>query len=99
MGRVFAYQAGQVVSSEHDIGGAWTHVAAVRQGRTLKLYVNGTRVTTSQLRAGPLFNLTNDRPLLVGFGAQHYFSGAIADLRLYHGALGTDAVREVLGQR
>ncbi|HAA72402.1 MAG TPA: hypothetical protein DCE55_24910 [Planctomycetaceae bacterium] len=99
MGRVFAYQAGQVVSSEHDIGGAWTHIAAVRQGRTLKLYVNGTRVTTSQLRAGPLFNLTNDRPLLVGFGAQHYFSGAIADLRLYHGALGTDAVREVLGQR
>ena len=99
MGRVFAYQAGQVVSSERDIGGSWTHVAAVRHGRNLKLYINGMLVTTSQLRAGPLFNLTNDRPLLVGFGAQNYFTGAIADLRLYHGALGADAVRAVLKPR
>ena len=62
----------------------------------MKLYINGMLVTTSQLREGPPFNLTNDRPLLVGFGTQNYFTGAIADLRLYHGALGPDAVREVI---
>ena len=99
MGRVFAIQAGQVVSYERDLGGSWAHLTAVRRGRELRLYVNGKLVATSQLRDGLPFNLTNQRPLLVGFGAQNYFSGSIADLRLYHGALEADAVLEIMQQR
>jgi hypothetical protein len=99
MGRVSAIQAGQVVSYERDLGASWTHLAAVRSGRELRLFVNGELVSTSQLREGPAFNLTNHRPLLVGFGAQNYFSGSLADLRLYHGALDADAVRTIMGQR
>ena len=99
MGRVLSIQAGQVVSYERDLGGEWTHLAAVRNGRELKLYVNGKLVSTSLLRAGPPFDLTNHRPLLVGFGAQNYFTGAIADLRLYDGALDADAVLQIIDQR
>ena len=99
LGRVFAFQAGQVVSYERDIGESWTHVAAVRRGRKLQLYINGRLATTSQLRQGTPFDLTNNQPLLVGFGSQNYFTGGMADLRLYHGALEADAVREVMNPR
>ncbi len=96
MGRVSAIQAGQVVSYERDIGGEWTHIAAVRSGCELKLFVNGKLVATSRLHDGSPFNLTNNRPVLVGIGAQNFFSGAIADLRMYHGALETAAVQRIM---
>jgi len=91
LGRVYSMQAGQVVSHERDIGGEWTHLAGVRHGRQLKLYVNGKLAASSDLRDGPAFNLDNDRPLLIGFGAQHHFTGSISDVRLYDGALNDDA--------
>src|SRR5437773_1036526 len=95
MGRVYSMQAGQVVSHERDIAGAWTHLAGVRQGRQLKLYVNGKLATTSELRDGPAFNLTNDLPMLIGFGAQNYFAGSVADVRLYDGALDADTLTKI----
>lgn len=95
LGRVYSIQAGQVVSHEHDIGGAWTHLAAVRQGKQLKLYVNGKLAAHSDLRDGPALDLTNDLPMLVGFGAQNYFTGSMSDLRLYDGALDSHAVVEL----
>ena len=99
MGRVFSLQAGQVVTHERDLGDSWTHLAAIRHGRELRLYINGKLVATSQLREAPLFDLTSDRPLRIGFGSQNYFSGAIADLRLYQGALEAHAIREIMSQR
>jgi hypothetical protein len=99
LGRVSAIEAGQVVSYERDLGGAWTHLAAVRNGRKLQLYVNGKPVATSREYKGPLLNLTNNRPLLVGFGAQNYFTGAMADLRLYQGALDNEGIRKIMAQR
>jgi hypothetical protein len=87
MGRIYSIQAGQVVSHERDIGGEWTHLAGVREGRKLKLYVNGKLAATSELRDGPAFNLSNNLPLLIGFGAQNYFTGWLSDVRLYDGAL------------
>src|SRR5262245_57243210 len=60
MGRVYSIQAGQVVSHERDIGGGWTHLAGVRHGRQLTLYVNGKLAATSQLRDGPAFDLSNE---------------------------------------
>lgn len=93
LGRVFSIQAGQVVSHERDIGGDWTHLAAVRAGRDLRLYVNGELSATSELRPGSAFDLTNTVPLRIGFGAQNYFSGAMADLRLYSGALQSNEIR------
>ena len=92
LGRVHALQAGQVVSHEHDIGGGWTHVAVVRQGKQLRMYVDGRPVAVSRLGADRVFDLTNSRPLWIGFGAQGHFTGAIADLRLYKGALDADRI-------
>lgn len=95
MGRIYSLQAGQVVSYEHDIGTDWTHLAAVRQGEHLHLYVNGKLVATSELRSGPAFNLTNDLPMRIGFGAQNYFTGFMSDVRLYDGALQAEEVMKL----
>ena len=59
LGKVFSIQAGQVVSHEHDIGGDWTHLAAIRRGRRLELFINGQKTESTELREGPAFNLSN----------------------------------------
>ena len=86
-GRVFAMEAGKCVSYDDDLGAGWKHLVAVRERGRLKLYVNGTL----QANAGPFdnddYNVSNSAPLLIGFGAQNYFSGALDDVRIYSGAL------------
>jgi hypothetical protein len=99
LGRVRSIQAGQVVSHERDIGGEWTHIAAVRRGRHLELYINGERTAISSLRDGPAFDLTNAAVMWIGFGAQNYFHGEMADLRCYEGALDPEAIRLLANDR
>jgi hypothetical protein len=96
LGRVQSIQAGQVVSHERDIGGAWTHIAAVRRGPQLELHINGRRTAITTLRDGPAFNLTCDAPLWIGFGAQNFFHGQMADLRWYDGALDGPAIEALV---
>ena len=57
---------------------------------SLKLFTNGVLSITSQAPDQRVFDLSNSEPLLIGFGAQTYFAGALSDLRLYAKAL-TDA--------
>lgn len=99
LGRVFSLQAGQVVSHERDLGGDWTHIAAIRRGRNLELYINGKLSSSSQLREGAAFNLSNDAPLWIGFGAQNFFHGAMADLRLYDGALDVTSIQQLAARK
>ena len=99
LGRVYALQAGQVVSHERDIGGDWTHLAVVRQGAELRLYVNGRPSISSQAPEGRAFDLANTQPMRIGFGAQGSFAGALADLRLYAGALAPDQIKELCAAR
>ena len=99
LGRVYALQAGQVVSHHYDVGGVWTHLAAVRHGKQLRLYVNGRMAATSQLVENRTFDLTNARPLWIGFGEQGYFTGAMADLRWYTGALDAEQVERIYAAR
>ena len=93
LGRVHGFVAGQVCSHEHDIGGDWTHVAAVRQGKETRLYINGSLSATSHAPERTTFDLTNVSPLFIGYGTQTYFKGAISDVRMYGGALTAEAIR------
>ena len=64
----------------------WTHLAATYDGATLRLYVNGTQVSSSA-RTGNLATSTN--PLQIG-GDSLYgqnFSGMIDEVRIYNVAL------------
>lgn len=93
LGRIYALQCGQVVSHEHDIGGDWTHLMAVRKGRKLSLYMNGKYCETTLSECSTDFNLTNRVPLLIGFGPQSHFHGKMRDVRLYSRALGKEEIQ------
>ena len=95
LGRVYSIQAGQIVSHENDIGGDWTHLTAVRRGAKLLLYVNGSLSASCTAPNDRLFDLSNTEPLLIGFGAQNYFTGAMSDLRLYDRALSDGEVKQL----
>ncbi|MCC6126996.1 MAG: hypothetical protein IT426_18715 [Pirellulales bacterium] len=95
LGRVYAIRAGQVVSHERDIGGGWTHLAVVRRGAELQLYVNGSLSASCSAPEGRIFDLTNAEPLSIGFGAQTYFTGAIADVRLYDRAINSEEIKQL----
>jgi hypothetical protein len=93
LGRVYAMQAGAVASHDRDLGNEWTHLAAVRQGKEVRLYVNGQLSATSAAPPGHNFDLTNLCDLTIGYGADGFFRGRISDLRLYDGPLDSNQVQ------
>ncbi len=64
----------------------WTHLAATYDGATMRLYVNGTLVS-STARTGTIATSTN--PVQIGGDSFYgqYFVGLIDEVRIYDGAL------------
>ncbi|MCC6796922.1 MAG: LamG domain-containing protein [Candidatus Hydrogenedentes bacterium] len=87
VGKVFSFEAGRCVSYDEDLGAEWRHIAAVREKDQLKLYVDGKLVSTSKSFDAAAFDLSNDRPLFIGFGQENYFNGSLRDVRIYKGAI------------
>lgn len=92
-GRVFALEAGQSVTLDRPLPPGWRHLAAVREGGRLDLYVDGVRVASSTSAPGsPPLDLTNPAPLRIGLGAYDHFRGSLSDLRLYGRALAPEEI-------
>jgi hypothetical protein len=78
----------------------WTHVAAVFNGKYVRLYINGTldkKARRSRV-SRPLRH--NNEPVYIG-GSQFYncgFDGKIDDVRIYNKALGAASIPELYGQ-
>ena len=89
-GHVFALEAGKNVTHDHELAPGWRHLVAVRHNDRLKLYVDGMLVAASSPFDPADYDLSNDGPLRIGFGAHDHFNGRMSDLRLYNRAL-TDA--------
>ena len=98
-GKVFCLEAGRCASYGGDIGSGWKHVAAMRRNGQLEVYLDGSLSATSSAFDPSNFDLTNDRPLRIGFGQTDYFHGRIADVRLYRGALTGAEVRQLAVRR
>jgi len=94
-GKVFSIEAGTCVSYDNDLGAGWRHIVAMRDGRRLKLFVDGALVAQSTPFEPADYDLTTDRPLRIGFGQTDYFSGRIADVRIYNRALSSGEVKAV----
>ncbi len=86
-GHVLSIEAGRCVTHDRALAPGWRHLAGVRDGDRLRLYVDGKCVATSSPYKPADFDLTNDEPLKIGFGAHDYFSGLLSDVRLYNRAL------------
>jgi hypothetical protein len=94
-GRVWSIEAGRNVTHDHELSPGWHHVAAVRGSDRLRLFLDGKLAAESAPFAAGEYNLTNRQPLRIGFGAQDYFNGELADVRLYRGALSPARVVEL----
>ena len=64
----------------------WSHLAVTYDGATMRLYVNGTQVS-SQAQTGSITTSTN--PLQIGGDSIYgqYFQGMIDEVRIYNVAL------------
>jgi hypothetical protein len=86
-GRVYSMEAGKCVSYENDIGPGWKHIVAIREKGILNLFLDGKLVVKSSTFDPAEYDLSNDRPLRIGFGQTDYFCGRFADVRIYNRAL------------
>ena len=97
-GRVFSMEAGKNISYDDDIGTGWKHIAIVKKGGKLNLYINGKLVKSSSA-----FNPSEyDIPALslrIGFGQTDYFSGKIAELRMYTVAINDERIRQLASEQ
>ena len=82
LGKVFSMEAGKCASYDHDLGPGWKHIASVREGGWLKLYVDGTMVAKSSPFNPADYDVSTDQPLRIGLGQTDYFSGKISEVRV-----------------
>lgn len=86
-GHVYALETGACVTLDRSVPSGWVHLAAVRRGRRLELYLDGRRVAASAEFDPSQLALRGDLPLTLGGGPQGGFCGRLADVRLYNRAL------------
>ncbi len=94
-GHVHALEAGKCVTYDRELSPGWHHLAAVKQGNRLKLYVAGKEVAASETFDPALFDLGDGLPLKIGFGPHDYFNGSLRDVRLYSRALNGEEIAEL----
>jgi hypothetical protein len=85
-GGIFGGDYGEAYGTSNLAANTWTHLAATYDGTTLRLFVNGTQVSSSA-RSGSL--ATSNGPLSLGGDPLYgqYFSGRIDNVRIYNRAL------------
>jgi arabinan endo-1,5-alpha-L-arabinosidase len=99
LGRVFSMEAGRCVSHDDDLGPGWKHLAVVREGGLMKLYVDGKLVAKSSPFNAADYDVSIERPLRIGFGQTDYFSGRMSDVRIYNQALTARKVRQLFSAK
>jgi len=90
-------------TSADVITGLWQHLAAVWNGTTTSLYVDGAAVASSVVQtAGSVLSLAPTGPLRIGANVAtggNYFSGQIDDFRIYSRALTGPEIRLLASRR
>ena len=94
-GHVHCVEIGRNVTYDRALPAGWVHLAAVRAVEHLHLYVNGSLVATSSKFQPGDYDISNDKPLKIGLGAQDYFNGKLRDVRLYRRALTDREISEL----
>ena len=86
-GHVRSIEAGRMATWDQQFPEGWHHVAAVKEGGLLRLYLDGEQVAASTQFGPADFDLSNDQPLRVGMGNYQHFAGLMSEVRLYDRAL------------
>ena len=91
-GQVWSFEAGRNVSYDRPLAPGWRHIASVRGGDVLKLYVDGVEVARSSRMSPAKLNLANDEPLRIGFGQHDFYNGEMRDVRIYRRGLSGEEI-------
>ena len=94
-GKIFAYEAGKMLTWDKELPSGWQNVAAVRARDSLRLYVNGKQVAEGAAFDAADYDLSLERPFRIGFGANDYFRGKLRDVRLYRRALNASEISDL----
>jgi hypothetical protein len=97
-GRVLSLEAGRCATCDRELAPGWRHVAAVKAGGLLKLYVDGRPAGNSSAFDPAQYEVSNRQPLAIGFGPNDYFRGRLRDLRIYRRALAQDEIQSLAKQ-
>ncbi len=81
--------------ADRELPSGWHHVAAVRHGGTLQIFIDGQLTAKEEKSSLEEFNLSNHQPLQIGFGQNDYFQGRLADVWLYRRALAADELKQL----
>lgn len=95
-GHVHCMEAGNSATMDCELPPGWHHLVAVKGGNRLTLSLDGEPVATSTPFDPGQYDISNDKPLYIGFGAHDYFNGCLSDLRLYNRALSDSEVKALL---
>jgi hypothetical protein len=86
-GKVYSWHAGQIAMAKEAFPSGWRHIAAMRAGNALRLFVDGQQIVEKLNSEATAFDLNNGEPLHIGFGPNDHFNGRLSDVRLYRRAL------------
>ncbi|MBI1325014.1 hypothetical protein GC170_17765 [bacterium] len=98
-GRVWSNEAGANVTYDRELADGLHHVAAVREGATLVLYLDGKEVARRKSSEAEPFDLAPDASIRVGYGVHDSFRGQLGDVRLYRGALTPKDIRAIADEK
>ena len=73
----------------------WQHIAMVREGKTVRLYVDGDFVAESESETG-VANINNDAEVRLGQFARNTVTARYEDLRVYHTALNDAQIKSLV---
>jgi hypothetical protein len=97
-GKVYCVEAGKCVSYDDELTAGWKYLTAVRREGRLELCIDGKLAATSPTFDPAEYDLSNDRPLRIGFGQTDYFSGKISEVQIYSRALSLAEIRDRFSQ-
>ncbi|MBS0263071.1 MAG: LamG domain-containing protein [Planctomycetes bacterium] len=98
-GHVWSLQTGAAVTWDEPFPAGRAHIAAQRQGDTLRLFVNGKRVAESQAGHASTLNLDIDHPWKIGAGSGDSFRGELGEVQVYKKALTAEEIQELASRR
>ncbi len=96
-GKVFAAAAGTTVQAPHAIDDRWHHVAAVRRGSELELWLDGRLVARKYQPDLPSYDLTSHAILKIGSGRHGTLQGTIGQVEIFSTALEPEQLEQQTG--